>query len=232
MSEQRPQRKPIPLNALDVMSTWLYSPPVAGATRRPNFRVRVIGNVPRFSVKTNVPDDKNYGRIDFNCDLPTFAVIASKIRAIAEGKEEGPYQWTYEDHIFIRGERSEKPMVQATLKVGKDKDTGRIYIAVLGYDRPKIQFFFGPSQFHKMQRGDGTELSEADVSAAYAIGFSNGYSEIVYNLLTAEFSEDYRNVAKPPVPGQGNQGGGNRGGGGYQKPKPKEPVENFDDMDW
>lgn len=220
MAEQQPQRKPIPLNVLDVMSNWLYAEPVAGATKRPHLRVRVIGNVPRFTVKTNVPDDKDYGRIDFHCDLPTFTVIMTKLKDIAEGRDDQSYTWTYEDHIFINGQRSDKPLVKSSVRVGKDRDTGQIYFAVLGHNRPKIQFFFGPSRFHVMKKGDGSELTQEEISKAYATGFTNGYAELVYNLLCSEFDEDARNVPKPMGPGGApQQGGGNRnaGGGNYQQ---------------
>ena len=233
MADQ-PNRKPIPLNPLDVMSTWLYAPPVNGGKKRPNFRLKVIGNVPRFTVKTNVEGDKNYGRIDFNCDLATFAVIMTKLEALADGTEDGAYMWTYEDHQFFNGQRTETPVVIARIRIGKDRDSGRIYLSVLSgeSERPKIQFFFGPSQYHKLLRGDGSELTPAEISAAYAKGFVTGHANVVYQLLVSQFDEDAKNVAKPQIPG----GGGARSsgdGGGYQSNKPKsggyDDISDFDD---
>lgn len=243
MAEQQ-QRKPIPLNALDVMSTWMFAEPIAGGQKRPNFRMKVVGNVPRFVVKTNVPDDKNYGRIDFNCDLPTFAAIFAKLSDIATGKDEGSYTFDFIDHIFVNGQRSAEPLVQASVRIGKDKETGRVYLAVLGHQRPKIQFFFGPSKFHTVKRGDGSELTPAEVSAIYAIGFVQGYAPIIQQLLVTEFSEDAKNVAKPMgAPGAGGQQAGaggyqqrqGGGGGGYQKSaaptsKAGDFAEEFDDF--
>lgn len=237
MSDQRPQLPPMKPTALEVMSTWMYAEPVAGAQRRPNFRVRVMGNVPRLQVRTNVPDDKNNGRIDYNLDLPTFGVIMSKLKAIAEGAEES-YTSEYVDD-FVAGKKLDKPMVISSVKIGRDRDTGKVFIAVIGYQRPKIQFFFGPSKFHTLKKGDGSELSEADVSSAYAVGFVNMYSKLVAELLVSEFNPDGKNVAKAPTaPGGGGQGGGyqqNRGGGGqgggYQQNRAPTPpkVEAFDD---
>lgn len=237
MAEQ-PQRKPIPLTQLDVMSNWMYADPVAGGTRRPNLRVRVMGNVPRFVVRTNVPDDKNNGRIDFHTDLATFSVIIAKLEELAKG-DTTSYEWTYEDHIFNNGKRSETPVTISTLRIGKDREDGRVYIAVLGYNRPKIQFFFGPSRFHKFRYGDGSEITMADQSAAYAMGFVKGYAPIVHQLLVSTFDEEARNVPKPP-PQQDQQGGGNyqqRSGNYQQQNKPQRSVnrdfenaDSFDDM--
>jgi len=216
MAEQ-PNRAPIKPTPLDVMSTWLFTEPTAGATKRPNFRVKVIGNVPRFVVKTNVPDDKNNGRIDFNMDVETFAVIMHKIEELANGGDKG-YDVEYVDD-FIAGKKLDKPVTIATVKIGRDRSNGKIFIAVLGYNRPKIQFFFGPSKFHAIKNSDGSELSEAEVSNAYAMGFVKSFSPIVYNLLCSEFNPDAKNVAKAPTQGGGFGGGGNQGGGGgnYQQ---------------
>lgn len=205
--QQRPPIKPTPL---DVMSTWMFAEPVAGATKRPNLRVKVIGNVPRLVVKTNVPDDKNNGRIDFNMDMPTFAVIMHKIEELAKGGNDS-YDIEYFDN-FIAGKKLDKSVTVGTVKVGRDRQSGKIFIAVLGYNRPKIQFFFGPSRFHALKRGDGSELGEEEISNAYAMGFVKSYAPLVYNLLVTEFNPDAKNVAKAPT-AQGNSGGGNGGGG-------------------
>lgn len=222
----QPNRAPIKLTPLDVFSNWLYAEPVAGATKRANFRLKVLGNVPRFIVKTNVPDDKNNGRIEFNTDIATFAVVVDFINDLAEGKEEGSYTLEYNDHVFSSGgQRSEKPVTKATIKIGKEKDTGRIFIAVLGYNRPKIQFFFGPSNFHALKSGDGSELDAGFVSQRYAKACAKSWSEQVINLINANFDEDAKNVAKAPAP-PGQQGGGQQrqGGGGGQRPQQQAPA--------
>lgn len=210
MAEQFSQRPPIKPNPLDVMSTWMFADPVAGGNKRPNFRVKVIGNVPRFVVKTNVPDDRNNGRIDFNMDLPTFGAILARLDKLADGGDD-TFTFEYNDD-FVGGKKLDKPVTVASVKGGRDGSTGRIYIAVLGYNRPKIQFFFGPSKFHAMKAGDGSDVSAAEVSNAYCKGFVKMYSKLVAHLLTTEFNEDGKNVAKAP----GAQGGGQGGGGNYQ----------------
>lgn len=232
MSEQRGNRPPIRPNPFSVMSTWMFADPVAGATRRPNLRIRVVGNVPRISVRTNVPDDRNNGVIDFNTDLATFAVILRAIRDIADGKVESR-KFNYIDD-FVAGKKLDKPVVVSTVHIGKDRESGRVFMSVLGYNRPKIRFFFGPSKYHAMVNGDGSEISEAEVSAAYAHGFVDSYLPLVLQLLVTEFNPEAKNVAKPPS-AQG--GGGQRGGGGYQNRGGSSggggadfsDVENFDE---
>lgn len=241
MADQYPNnRPPIKPNALDVMSTWMFADPVAAGSKRPNFRVKVIGNVPRFVVKTNVPDDKNNGRIDFNMDLPTFGAILYKLQQVVEGNADS-FTFEYNDD-FIAGKKLDKPVTVASVKGGRDRESGRIYIAVLGYQRPKIQFFFGPSKFHALKLGDGSDLSGAEVSNAYTMGFVKMYSKLVGNLLDSNFNEDAKNVAKAPTgPGgsyQNNGGGQSGGGGGYPqqgggggRPAPAGGGDSFKDAD-
>lgn len=227
MADQ-PNRAPIKPNPLDVMSTWIFGEPVAGATKRPNFRLKVIGNVPRFTVKTNVPDDRDHGRIDFNCDLATFTVIMNFIEALGKGTEEGTYTLEYNDHVFVNGQRSDKPVTKASIKVGKDSSTGRIFIAVLGYNRPKIQFFFGPSNYHALKAGDGSVIDEGLVSRSYAVSFARSMMELVPQLLVSEFNADAKNVAKAPTGPGGQQGGGNNYNQRPQAPAPQANAASFE----
>jgi|TARA_B100002019_G_scaffold286201_1_gene296295 hypothetical protein len=229
-------RKPIPLTQFDVFSNWLYADaPVAGAQKPGNFRLKVIANVPRFIVKTNVPDDKDNGRIEFQTDIPTFMAVIKLVEDLAEGREEGSFTLEYNDHVFgAGGQRSEKPVTKASIKIGKDKESGRIYIAVLGYNRPKIQFFFGPAKRHDLKGGDGSVLDAGFVSRTYARACVKSWSEMALKLLNDNFDKDAKNVAKPPAPPQG-QGGGNgyQGGGNNQRQQAASApanVESFDDF--
>lgn len=222
MSDQ-PNRPAFAPNPLDVMSTWLFAEPVAGSTRRPNLRIKVMGNVPRITVKTNVQDDKNHGKIDFNTDLATFSVIMHKIEQMAEGKDDKGFTAEYNDD-FVAGKKLDRPMTLASVKVGKDRDTGKLFLAVLSNNRPKIQFFFGPSKYHALKHGDGSMMTDAEVSAAYAIGFVKSMTPMVQALLVNEFNADAKNVAKAPV-GAGGGGGGFQQRGG-QQPQRQAPAAN------
>lgn len=238
MAEQN-NRPPITPNALDVMSTWMFAPPVHEGSKRPNLRVKVVGNVPRIVVKTNVDGDKNNGRIDFNTDTPTFSAMLSALSRLIRG-EIDKADFDYIDD-FVAGKKLDKKMTLATLKIGRTKEDGRIFMAVIGYERPKIQFVFGPSQYHNV-KVNGEELSPKEISEYYAESFIRWAGELVMNLLVSEFNPDGKNVAKAPNmqnQGQGGNGGGynNRGGGGgYNNNRNSggggnAEVEAFDDFD-
>lgn len=204
-------RKAPTLTVFDVMSNWLFAKPVNGSNKRPNLRIKVLGNVPRITVKTGVDGDKDYGKIDFQTDLATFTVAMHKLQEMAEGRDQSEgYIFDYEND-FLAGKKLDNKIVLSMLQIGRDKESGKLYIAVISGDksRPRIQFFFGPSQYHNIRRKDGSALTEREMSDAYAIGFLKPACKLMMQYLESNFDPEAKNVPKP----MGQQGGGN--GGGY-----------------
>lgn len=233
-------RKPIKLTVFDVMSNWIFASPVQGGTKRPNLRIKILGNVPRITVKTNVDGDKQFGKIDFQTDLPTFAAAMYKLKEMAEGRDTSDgYNFDYEDD-FLAGKKLDNKIIISTLQIGRDANSGKLYIAVLSGDksRPRIQFFFGPSKYHNIRRRDGSAITEKEMSEAYAIGFLKPACDLVYQYLIENFDEDAKNVPKMQgAPGgygggnNNNRGGGNYNSGGYnnQSRTPAPAADGFDD---
>lgn len=212
------------LNVFSVMSNWMFADPVEGGTKRPSMRIGVYGNVPRITVKTNVQNDINHGKIDFNMDLATFAVGMAYLQDLVEGKDvPSELKLEYQDD-FVAGKKLDKIITLSTWVIGKAQD-GRIYMAVISsqQSRPRIRFFFGPTKYHNLKNGDGSNLDAGKISAAYARGFARSSEQLVYILLGGpSFDPNAKNVANPANFGGGNGGGGfkgGNGGGGYQKPQ-------------
>lgn len=218
---QNMQANAIQLNPFSVMSTWLHAEPVEGSQKRPNLRFNVIGNVPRISVRTNVPNDPQYGRIDFKTDLATFAAAMHYANQLATGADvPQERRFTYEDD-FLAGKKLDKPMVLSTLMIGREAESGRIYIAIISsqQQRPRIRFFFGPSKYHNILNGDGTQITPKEMSEAYAIGFLKPAEQLVYQLLVKDFDENAKNVANPANFTQGAGQQQQRGGQQQQRPQ-------------
>ncbi|MNF23937.1 hypothetical protein D3C85_190360 [compost metagenome] len=247
----QPVRPALDPNILDVMSNWLFTDPVPGAAKRPNFRIKVLGNVPRITVKTNVDNDKNHGKIDFQTDLATFGTIIALALDMAEGRDDSDgYSWDYKDD-FLAGKKLDREMIISTLQIGRDRESGRMYISVMSGDksRPRIQFWFGPTKYHDIRHRDGSPLAPKKLSESFARGFLKPMSKMVYELLITTFNPDAKNVAKAMVPGAGggggggyqqqgrggnnygggNSGGGNSYGGGQSRPPANDAVD-FDDF--
>lgn len=204
----------VTLNAFSVMSTWLYAQPVQGSTKRPSIRFNVRGNVPTVVVKTGVDGDENHGKIDFRTDLATFAAAIHYAKQLANNVPDIPQKrvFIYQDD-FLAGKKMDKVIALSKWEIGRAQD-GRVYMAVLSTksSRPRIPFYFGPSKYHTIQNGDGSEITPKEMSEAYAIGFLVPAEAVVYNLMVHQFDENAKNVANPANFGGGN--GGNRGGNG------------------
>ncbi|MBW6072644.1 hypothetical protein KZ856_37325, partial [Pseudomonas aeruginosa] len=133
-----------------------------------------------------------------------------------------------------------------TLVIGREQNSGRIYIALISsqQQRPRIRFFFGPSKYHTILNGDGSPISPKEMSEAYATGFLEPATAIIYQMMVSSFDQNAKNVANPANFGNGGGGGqrqggyngGNRGGNsggapqGYNRPSSGGFQDNgFDD---
>jgi uncharacterized membrane protein YgcG len=203
------------LNAFSVMSTWIYAAPVQGSTKRPSIRFNVRGNVPTIVVKTGVDGDENHGKIDFRMDLATFAAAMHYTKQLVNNVPDIPQKrvFIYQDD-FLAGKKMDKVIALSKWEIGRGSD-GRVYMAVLSTksSRPRIPFYFGPSKYHSIQNGDGSEITPKEMSEAYAMGFLIPAEAIVYNLMVSQFDPNAKNVANPANFGGGNGGGGNNFGG-------------------
>lgn len=244
---------PRKLTHFDVKTNWLRAKPPEGAKSAPTMRFRTIGNQPRIVVKTQVPNDKDYGTISFNTDSPTFFSILKTILDVADGKLTDTYTFEYKT-LWMGKQKLDAPATISEFIVGRDEKHGRVYVAVTARQRPRIQFFFGPSLSHGLLV-NGEKADPKLLSEVYAKGFVEYIGPIVQQMMVDEFDETKNDVAKPPGEngfnnngggnnyqrgngGGGNNyqrsnGGGNSGGGGnggsYGNPSPSSDIDDFDD---
>lgn len=177
----------------------------------------IFSNNPRITVYTNVESDKdvNYGKISANMDTPAFYAFLGLLNEAIDfvkgtnGLEEFKASIENKNFIFPGGKRSEKPVVQSELFVGKDKE-GVVWMGVMAKDRPRIKFDFQLADFHQLKHGTGETFSKAEASVVAARAMWTILVEMIAHMQVTEWVE-------PPPPEQRNGGGGggyNRGGGG------------------
>jgi uncharacterized membrane protein YgcG len=177
----------------------------------------IFSNNPRITVYTNVESDKDvgYGKISANMDTPAFYAFLGLLNEAIDfvpgtgGLTEYKASIENKSFIFPGGKRSEKPVVQSELFVGKDKD-GVVWMGVMAKDRPKIKFDFQLADFHMLKHGTGESFSKAEASVVAARAMWTILVEMIAHMQVTEWVE-------PPPPEQRNGGGGggyNRGGGG------------------
>lgn len=237
MAEQRGNQRP--KNALDEWKLRLHGEPQQGSSKKPHLSFAVVKNQVHAIVRTNVPNDKDYGRIIAKMDSPTFFTMLVMLDDIAEGKgplAEGMRQEN-KNHKFVNGARSKEALVESWCLVGKEED-GRYYLSVLDYnkERPRIKFYFMPTEYHSLAKRDGSALSPGEVSHMYL----RGWVKLLTNLVPVVLANEY--VEPPPIEDRNGGGGGgnyqNRGGnnGGYQNRNgggqqggQRSNASNFDD---
>ncbi len=237
------QRKMPEPDIFSVFSNWLYAKPVNEGEKRPSLTLKALGNVPRISVKTNVKSDvgSHNGRIDFKTDLASFTVAMNHLERMANGLETEGWNVDYEDD-FVAGKKMEKKMKLAVCRLDRDPETRELYISIRAYNRPEINFNFGPSKYHALRKTNGQDLSREEISNAYARAFACDVRDLMKQLLLKKFDKDAKNVAGgggfTPNQGGGNFGGNGGGnsynkggnqGGGYNKPK--NDFDSFDDFE-
>lgn len=180
----------------------------------------LFANNPRITVYTNVESDRdtNYGKISANMDTPAFYAFLGLLQEAIQfvpgtnGREEFKASIENKNFIFPGGKRSEKPVVQSELFVGKDKD-GVVWMGVMAKDRPRIKFNFQLSDFHMLKHGTGETYSAAEASKVAAEAYWNILTEMLAHMQVSHWVEP----EEKPRDGGGRQGGGggyNRGGGG------------------
>lgn len=194
----------------------IYGPRLDGGKGAPTFHLFYNVNrddgaksAPRIYVYTNQDSDQgnSNGRIDANIDMN----VALTFLKLIEKAANAPIGQTYESvgiqnlaYVWKQKQRSEKPMQQSTIVVGREPD-GRVYMSLLHFnkERPRIKFYFGFSQFHKFVGMQEGQEARAEYSSLIALQYAES---VRTQLLALE--------RKYAVPSAQPQGGNNSGGNG------------------
>lgn len=168
MSQQQFVRKE---TALDEFKLRLTADIQPGATKKPFLEVRFLKNNPSITVTTNVPEDagKGFGKIRAGLDQYTFGAILAVLQGVIDNPEDSAPPSI--DCVGKNWRNGGKVEVTESVFVGRKN--GRVYISVQSFGRPKIPFYFGPSDYHKLTNRDGTPASDVVVSNAYATSWIN-----------------------------------------------------------
>ncbi len=200
-------------NALDHNKLNLSAPCPAAKGKWSSLIWGFHANNPRISVYTNDPEDtgeKNgYGKISANLDTPTFFVFLRLLAKIVSAEPDTKYKIENMNFTWFGGKRSETPVMQSELWVGKDKE-GVVYMSVTSANRPKIKFPFGVNSFHHLVKGDGSAVSPAEASMLYA----EAYGFILQGMLTSMAVSHWIEPEKKD--NSGNRSGGSGGGGNWK----------------
>lgn len=200
---------------LSEYSMNLQGPVQNGASFPSEFRMAYAANKVAIQVETKNRDNKNNGR--FEVVVPYLAAIGitQTIDMLLRDKTRSKLQYKVKDFVYFgKGNKSDSPMVKATLTVGRDNE-GCIYIGMSGKDITPIKFIFSLPAHDELCDDQGNRLGDAEHSEFAAKCFVVGYQGLLPVVMGLHYT--------PPEPkdgGNGNGGGGNNnrgnGGGGNQ----------------
>ena len=246
---KRPARKK---NALSEYKLRLYGKKEGSMTREPSLSVSVVKNQVHFDVYTNIPQEKNSGRLTAAMDSRTFYSLLAFMRRYYDGQiTSGFRDLQCDGHGWFNNQRSEKKLL-SVVRFGADKE-GVMFIAVLVKGHQDIKFEFEDPDYHRFLDAAGNPVDRAELSRIYAEGWCMELAKLVAGILVDEYVDPQAD--KPQ--GQGNGGGsnnnwgskpqsnwggkgkseswgnkGNSGGGGSPAPSWDEPAPAADDEDF
>ena len=193
MSEEQ-QTTPIRINEILRFSMFTDAPGVEGKRSRLAWSVR-DGN-PRVTVYTNIPTDTiQKGVLSAPMNPETFFIFLDLFEKVALGDNGIKYKIDcYTSFRKEDGTYTDKTL-QSELWFGKD-DQGVIWISVNAPSRPKIKFDFKVYDYHKIYKGDGTQISESEASALQALAVIKAMRNI-YVPLVGALKQPNPGISKP-----------------------------------
>lgn len=176
---------------------------------------------PRIGIFTNVPNDLSKGMMNAAMNPETFLIFLNLFEDIAKKSVENKAK--IDCYTLPRTpdgeERSQEKILASEVYFGRDAN-GILWISVVIPNRPKIKFDFKISDFHKIYKGDGTQLSEAEGSTLQTLATIKALREV--------FMGHMGDIRPPYIPNSSSAGNKN----GYTKSTPakSENSKEFDDL--
>lgn len=181
MSEQQTSTQPVyEFKELDKFQMFTPAPGNTGKRSRLTWS-SYRGN-PRVTIFTQVQDDTNKGIIFAPMNPETFLIFLELLEQVARNPAESKQK--LECYTLIRlgedtnGKKSSEKVLVSDLYFGRDRD-GLVWLSVVAENRPKIKFDFKISDFHKLYKGDGNSISEAEASSLQALAVIRALREVM-----------------------------------------------------
>lgn len=175
-------------NVFDLDMFRMYARRQPEGENSPVLMLQMINGNPRFKVFTNVPTDKNDGKIEFRMDSIVFNLILNGMKDIIDGSTE-PCIVSHEDYTYYNQQRSESPVELSRTMIDYDKEEEKYFIAILAKDRPKIKFFFRTPIRHNIYTRDGTKTSSKEDSLKYMKAYHTMMCQLIGPSLSRHSDE-------------------------------------------
>lgn len=194
-----------------------------------SWNIRIAGNKARFTVWTNIDNDIENGKIESVVDWQTLAGFAEALRKVAASGETGPASTLIMRTLRLGKDGWKGGKIPAgDLCVGRD-DEGKIWLAMIKKDRPKLRFFLEDDQWYNLYHHSGEQLSAMEASSMIANAYANAIDNLCASLFVQEYVE--REEKKKDRDSNGRGYGSNRQSQ-QNTQQHSEPSTDFDDLDF
>lgn len=179
---------------------------------------------PRITVFTGIPNDSGKGVINAPMNPETFLIFLNMLESVAKDSKEAKNKIACDTTVKTTDgetqQRNQQRMALSDVFFGKDAE-GVMWVSVIAEGRPKIKFEFTVSDFHRIYKGDGTQISKGEASSLQALA--------MIDALRMIFITHASELRPPYQPGMNAKT--KPGANGYAKQnKPADALGNFDDL--
>ena len=204
----------------------MFTPNPNNATRRSRLVWAIRDANPRITIWTNDPGDKDgRGAITAPMNPETFFMFLDLFEDIIKGEnnKKMSIDMLTSPRVENPAERQANPekITISKLFFGKD-DQGFAWLSVISTEsetRPRLKFTFRMSEYHKVYKSDGSQISEAEASCIHAAA--------TIRALRAIYTQNV-NAYKPPYDKNASSGYSSKKPF-ESKPQVKQALD-FDDI--
>lgn len=164
-----------------------------GDTDTANLSWSTRGEYPRITVYTSKNCKDANSKIDWSkiiiapMDIITLKTFLSRaIKILSKGEKDSFSEAYCYNNRYKDGERTNEKYLQATMRIGIDKD-GKAYIAAYEKSKPKIKFeFVTPDFYYQLRSSDEEETTDITLTPKQTRERAAEYLSIVRDLMNDE----------------------------------------------
>ena len=149
--------------------------------KRARFQFGIRDGYPRVTVFTGAMGKD--GIIPGPMDMEAFYAYAEKLNEVSRGPNDTKYVFTLKTSVYENDKPTKDKKVVSQLFLGKD-EKGVVWTGLQAEGQPKLKFTFGFTDYIELRKGDGSHVTEAEISSIAARAYATMLTQMVTNYLS------------------------------------------------
>lgn len=149
--------------------------------KRARFQFGIRDGYPRVTVFTGTMGKE--GVISGPMDVEAAYAYAEKLTEISKGPNDSRYVFTLKTAVYENDKPTKDKKILSQLFLGKD-EKGIVWTGLQAEGQPKLKFSFGFTDYIELRKGDGSHVSEQEISAIAARAYATILIQMVANYLS------------------------------------------------